>query len=772
MPSFIDPAKWVVKRISALTRTATDADLTDSEYMAVDDSSAYTRKITVASLATWILGRIKSLATSITSFRSGDYIAVDGSDGPAKMPKDDLLRETAEKTLNSVSNSISFEKSGSVLTIDRTIYSGPVNVGTEIAISFVSDKILNLFAYVNTTTDILINGHTSGETTYTIPEGFNGIGLYAYDGETQYTLKVSGGSILNVEKDIYSIKENETKLFEKVDALPILTRKSGTLSSDTYDVYSGPVNVGEVITLDVTANKRINVFAIANSAASILIQNKTEGTSTYTIPEGFQSIGIYLHDGVTDYVLDVVTGIGDTIVANKNTIVANNNTLKNITSARLTNNLLEGFCQQEDFTFTDMFAVDSYVKGLQGSVSTIHDIEGDYTRIYVPSGASIPDTYLQITIKDVYTKYDVNGKAEVYFSADMKNTEKFGGLYVHTNDRFSEPSTRLRNVSDSFGRVTTHIVVSDGTPGSSVRFTLKAFFSLSTPITLDSDLVVDIKNAILSLTPINEIGSYASMKARKSTIGKNLLILGDSISTGIYYSKYLPSLLLLNKMYNVAVASATLCDRSTTSGYDGNPTWSVDAGNVLGNQVQKVINNPSDYTDVDIILIAGGTNDGTPTAEENTTDGVESFFTSNDGEDVINCTAPTFDSSDTYQTSRKRFAGALRYSVSRLEVLYPNAKIFLSTPIQRRIGSGKITTLQRKQQIINKIAERLSVNILRTGECCGILQDFEYGGYYWDSSQATESLPKKGRDLVDGLHPNENGSKKMAEYIANQIEKS
>lgn len=99
MPGLSDAVEWVVKRISALTRTATDADLTDSEYMAVDNASAYTRKITVASLATWILGKIKSLATTITSFRSGDYIAVDGSDGPAKMSKDDLLKEAAQGTL-------------------------------------------------------------------------------------------------------------------------------------------------------------------------------------------------------------------------------------------------------------------------------------------------------------------------------------------------------------------------------------------------------------------------------------------------------------------------------------------------------------------------------------------------------------------------------------------------------------------------------------------------------------------------------------------------
>lgn len=805
------------------------------------------------SLAKSILGRIHLLPTTITAFRTGDVIPVDGPSGTAKMSKDDLLKETAENCLNSVNNSISFTDSGS-LTTTKHVYKGPVAVGTKITISFVTDKRVNLYAFVNGASSILISSKTSGTAEYTIPAGFEFIGLFAYDGETQYTLNVIGSTIRDVKKDVDAIKENapigfigsgtltsnnykiftgyaksgtivnvqvetdervnvvalvsgsasilyngvksvtfdytipegfegigffvyeastqykmvvtsatETVLTKAVDALPILTRKIGTTSSSNYNVYTGPVKVGDVITLDLTASKRVNLFALVNGTTSVIINGKTSGTAQYTIPAGFQSIGVFAYDGSTNYVLDVVTGIGGTIVANKNT-------LKNITSTKLTSNLLNGFCQQEDFTLMDMRDVDSYVKGLQGSVSTIHDIEGDYTRISVPSGASISSTYKQVTIKDVYTKYDVNGKAEVYFSADMKNTENFIGLFVLTNNIWSSPNTRLRNVSDSFGSVTTHIVVSGGTPGASVRFTLKAFFSLNTTLTLDSDLTADIKNAILSLTPINEIGSYENVNNRKSTFGKNLLILGDSISTGSYYSKYLPSLLQLNKMYNVAVSSATICDRSTTSGYDGNPTSSVASGNVLGNQVQKVINNPSDYTDVDIILISAGTNDGTPTAEENTTDGVESFFTSDDGASVVNCTTPTFDSSDTYQTSRKHFAGALRYVVSRLEVLYPNAKIFLSTPIQGGIESRKTPIIQLKQQIVNKIAERLSVNVLHTGECCGILQDFEYGGYYWDSSQATESHPKNGRDLIDALHPNEKGSKKMAEYIANKIE--
>lgn len=128
MPSLSDAVEWVVKRISALTRTATDADLTDSEYMAVDDASAYTRKITVASLATWILGKIKSLATTITAFRTGDVIPVDGPSGTAKMPAENLaMRVVQDGLAESIAPAFQKNKAGGyyvddVVTKDGILY--------------------------------------------------------------------------------------------------------------------------------------------------------------------------------------------------------------------------------------------------------------------------------------------------------------------------------------------------------------------------------------------------------------------------------------------------------------------------------------------------------------------------------------------------------------------------------------------------------------------------------------------------------------------------
>ena len=46
--------------------------------------------------------RIKDWATSITAFRTGDYIAVDGTSGTAKMTKDDLIKQIAENGRNIV----------------------------------------------------------------------------------------------------------------------------------------------------------------------------------------------------------------------------------------------------------------------------------------------------------------------------------------------------------------------------------------------------------------------------------------------------------------------------------------------------------------------------------------------------------------------------------------------------------------------------------------------------------------------------------------------
>lgn len=69
-------------------------------------------------MANLLLKRIKDWATSITTFRTGDVIPVDGPSGTAKMTKDNLLARTAENTLGSI-HSLSRAETDGYLVVDN-----------------------------------------------------------------------------------------------------------------------------------------------------------------------------------------------------------------------------------------------------------------------------------------------------------------------------------------------------------------------------------------------------------------------------------------------------------------------------------------------------------------------------------------------------------------------------------------------------------------------------------------------------------------------------
>lgn len=78
------------------------ADFNNDDGVLVDGATGGPRFMLWHTLANKVLGFIKSLSTTITAFRTGDVIPVDGPSGTAKMSKDDLLRVTAENALGSI----------------------------------------------------------------------------------------------------------------------------------------------------------------------------------------------------------------------------------------------------------------------------------------------------------------------------------------------------------------------------------------------------------------------------------------------------------------------------------------------------------------------------------------------------------------------------------------------------------------------------------------------------------------------------------------------
>jgi lysophospholipase L1-like esterase len=229
--------------------------------------------------------------------------------------------------------------------------------------------------------------------------------------------------------------------------------------------------------------------------------------------------------------------------------------------------------------------------------------------------------------------------------------------------------------------------------------------------------------------------------------------MGDSITklgTGSRgWVKYFNEVIQPEKTVIVAENSATLTDRSATV-YDGNPVFNGadnNINNVLGNQVEKILRgkdttNPNystvaDYTDFDMIFIAIGTNDGNPYGD------IEASFFA-DG--VVVPVA---------SVDRKTWHGAFRYCIENLQRVYPNATIFVCTPIQAVEATRSYSSIKTKGEYLKQLCARMSVNCIDTF-MCGIC------GMY-------EVKNAEGRDLIDGLHPNVSGAKKIGKYNAAEV---
>lgn len=239
----------------------------------------------------------------------------------------------------------------------------------------------------------------------------------------------------------------------------------------------------------------------------------------------------------------------------------------------------------------------------------------------------------------------------------------------------------------------------------------------------------------------------------KAYTGKKILFMGDSITalgTGERgWLKYFNEIIKPASFVNTAVASARWCDYPDTV-YDGNPVFNgedANHNNVMGNQVEKLLRGKdpdhegysevAEYADFDMILIACGTNDGTPTAE------IESSFTSS------NEAVPLEDLDRTIMPS------AFRYAIENLQTMYPDALIFICTPIQGYITTRSYSSIKAKGDYLKTLAGRMSVEVIDTFEC-GVCDIYEQKG-------------GNGRYLIDGLHPNAAGAKVMGRYNAKMV---
>lgn len=279
------------------------------------------------------------------------------------------------------------------------------------------------------------------------------------------------------------------------------------------------------------------------------------------------------------------------------------------------------------------------------------------------------------------------------------------------------------------------------------------------------------QHGITKFTPYGELYVTVNESALPSSIlpkwkGLKILTLGDSITAmgGVNgWTYWIKQYLLADKVVNVSVAGSTWQDKVANQTYDGNPQPSTD-GNVMGNQVQKVLNakanGDADYQDFNVITFSFGTNDSVDFSVQ-TKESVESQFITNYAQN--NFTVVPIDN-----VNRQTLAGAMRYGFQKLHEAYPNAVIFMCTPTQECYET--FDSIYKKGDFINFVADRLGAETIDTRRC-GIRNIYESQTTIdYDHPEQSGAAPIQ-TDLLDGIHTNENGAKKIAKYNAREIMK-
>ena len=279
------------------------------------------------------------------------------------------------------------------------------------------------------------------------------------------------------------------------------------------------------------------------------------------------------------------------------------------------------------------------------------------------------------------------------------------------------------------------------------------------------------RHGITKFTPYGELYVTLNESALPSSIlpkwkGLKILTLGDSITAmgGVNgWTYWIKQYLIADKVVNVSVAGSTWQDKVANQTYDGNPQPYTD-GNVMGNQVQKVLNakanGDADYQDFDVITFSFGTNDSVDFSVQ-TKESVESQFITNYAQN--NFTVVPLES-----VNRQTLAGAIRYGFQKLHEAYPNAVIFMCTPTQECYET--FDSIYKKGDFINFVADRCGAETIDTRRC-GIRNIYESQTTIdYDHPDQSGVAPIQ-TDLLDGIHTNENGAKKIAKYNAREIMK-
>lgn len=348
--------------------------------------------------------------------------------------------------------------------------------------------------------------------------------------------------------------------------------------------------------------------------------------------------------------------------------------------------------------------------------------------------------YVEVEENTTYTMSTDFGEAPsvyIFYYDENKNfISRYDTPYGFYPKTFTTPkNTKYFRVRQAYDGVPTNFQVEKGSIATDYE---KPYDNLVVP----ASIVKDIPNEIPTNGVIGQVlkktgSSYEWADENMLYKGKRFLFLGDSITAMSGDTSWVDKFKVLvsaGKSYKQAVGGAKWCDDESGIEYTGKP---YQGQNFIGNQVAWCQKIAFDSDCFDYIFISAGTNDTNlsfPTDEQIE----DEMYNGNSVKNLIN-------------VDRSTWQGAIRWTIETLRKMYPNARIILVTPLQRRVDFDGTTLkdmypiIRKKREIIIKMAKRMGVYFIDTSECD--ITNFD------------------NADFADNLHPSSKGAAKLANFI-------
>lgn len=271
---------------------------------------------------------------------------------------------------------------------------------------------------------------------------------------------------------------------------------------------------------------------------------------------------------------------------------------------------------------------------------------------------------------------------------------------------------------------------------------------------------------------VNEAIELLIQRQKYPLYNKKIAILGDSITADDYcgIGTMISNLLKANLVGNFAVGGATCADAVNGSTIDlihdnkNTDNFGNSDNNVLSNQVRRLLKHTTATGEqikwthpIDgefYIDTSYGTGLG------NTTDVPEVIYIAISTNDGGSRTGTIVDDTDTVfnqtysQLTRKTIASALRWAIETLQSAYPEAVVYVATPLWT--GSSyeyaNYSNTKLKAEIIKKVADFCSVRVIDSQSESGYNKMYALSGS--DSAY---------------IHPDEEWRYNIAKYVANEI---